>query len=120
VTAPLALLGYAIAAAWATPALLARLAELAADDRAACLAGRRVLMTALLAIATGTAIPGAAIPAAPLVAGNALAAAAHAVPARVERLLHPPGPRAAVRSGLPLALLSALLIAAPAVLAIAA
>jgi Zn-dependent protease with chaperone function len=90
---------------------VARLAELAADDTAARSVGRPALVAALLAIATGTAFPGA-----PAVTGT-LAAAALAVPARVERLLDPPGRRTAALAGLVLALLSAVLIALPGALA---
>lgn len=91
---------------------VARLAELAADDTAARSVGRPALVAALLAIATGAAVPGA--PASPR---GALAAAALAVPARVERLLDPPGRRTAAMAGLLLALVSAILIALPAALA---
>jgi len=68
---------------------VARLTEMAADDTAARASGRPALVTALIAIATGaacssTGIPGAAVPA------GAMAAAARAVPDRVERLLRPP------------------------------
>lgn len=91
---------------------VARLAELAADDTAARSVGRPALVAALLAIATGTAVSGAQ----PAVRG-ALAAAALAVPARVERLLDPPGRRTAALAGLMLALVSAVLIALPAALA---
>ncbi len=98
--------------------VVARLAELAADDAAARSAGRRVLATALVAIATGTAIlSGAAT-------GNSLpglAAAAYAVPARVERLLRQqPRPGTAVMAGLALAVVSAALILLPAMLAVVA
>jgi Zn-dependent protease with chaperone function len=93
-------------------AAVARLAELAADDAAARGAGRPVLVAALLAIATGTAVPSA-----PATARGALAAASLAVPARVERLLDPPCRRAAALAGLVLTLLSAALIALPATLA---
>jgi hypothetical protein len=91
------------------------LAELAADDAAARSAGRRVLATALVAIATGTGILSGAVP------GNSLpglAAAAYAVPARVERLLGQPRPGTTVMVGLALALMSAALILLPALLAV--
>jgi Zn-dependent protease with chaperone function len=90
---------------------VARLAEMAADDTAVRSSGRRALVEALLAIATGTPTPGAAVP------RGALAAAAHAVPARVERLLRPSSP---ARSALFAAALDgalALLAAAPLALA---
>jgi Zn-dependent protease with chaperone function len=64
------------------PAAVARLAEMSADDAAARHSGRPALVTALLAMGTGTAVPAAA-----------LAATACAVPARVQRLLEP-APRA--------------------------
>jgi Zn-dependent protease with chaperone function len=105
------------------PEGVARLAELAADSAAARSAGRRVLVTALLAIATGTAVPGAPVSGAsvpgtaPVTRGTALAAAAYAVPARVERLLHPPRPATTVLVGLALALVSAVLILLPVMLA---
>ncbi len=91
---------------------VARLAELAADDTAARSVGRPVLVAALLAIATGTAVRGV-----PPTTRGALAAAALAVPARVERLLDPPGRRTAATVGLGLALMSAALIVLPAALA---
>jgi Zn-dependent protease with chaperone function len=100
---------------------VARLAELAADDAAARSAGRRVLVTALLAIAMGTAVPGAALPGGdPVTGATALAAAAYAVPARVERLLRPPKPRATAMCGLALILVSAALIVLPVMLALLA
>ncbi|HUN31864.1 MAG TPA: M56 family metallopeptidase [Trebonia sp.] len=87
---------------------VARLAELAADDTAARSVGRPALVAALLAIATGNAVPGA-----PPAARGALAAAALAVPARVERLLDPPGRRTVAVVTLALALVSIALIALP-------
>jgi len=99
---------------------VARLAELAADDAAARCAGRRDLVAALLAIATGTAVPGAATAVNGPVPRGALAASGHAVPARVERLLDPPGLAAAVMFGLALALASAAFILVPVLLAAAA
>src|SRR6185437_1824856 len=60
-----------------------RLAEMCADDAAARHSGRLALITALLTMGTGTAVP-----AATLVAG-ALGAVACAVTERVERLLEP-------------------------------
>jgi Zn-dependent protease with chaperone function len=82
---------------------VARLAEMAADDAATRSAGRSALVTALLAIATGAPVPG-------------LAAAACAVPDRVERLLNPPGRAAIAASRLTLTVTSALLILLPAAL----
>ena len=64
------------------PAEVTRLAEMCADDAAARRSGRRVLVAALLAMGTGTAVPAAA-----------LAATGGAVTARVQRLLEP-APRA--------------------------
>jgi Zn-dependent protease with chaperone function len=99
---------------------VARLAELAADDTAARSVGRPALVSALLAIATGSAV---AFPAGPFTAagapaaGGSLGAASLAVPARVERLLDPPGRRAAAMASLALALVSVALIALPAGLA---
>jgi Zn-dependent protease with chaperone function len=84
---------------------VARLAEMTADDAATRSAGRSALVTALLAIATGAPVPG-------------LAAAACAVPDRVERLLNPPGPAARAASRLALTVASAFLILLPAGLAV--
>jgi len=106
---------------------VARLSEMAADDAAVRLAGRPALVTALLAIATGAPVPGAGL--AGLAAGHGvsghgavpasgLAATACAVPARVERLLDPPGRSAVAVSRLALAALSALLLLLPAALAL--
>ena len=101
---------------------VARLTEMSADDTAARASGRPILVAALLAIATGTAYsakgfsskpaPGAAVGDRSVPSG-ALAAATHAVPARVERLLRPstPGRSAVVTGALTLAL--AVLAAAP-------
>lgn len=61
---------------------VARLTEMCADDAAARHSGRRILIAALLAMGTGTAVPAAA-----------LAATSCAVTARVQRLLEP-APRA--------------------------
>jgi len=94
-----------------------RLTELAADATAARTAGRRDLVAALLAIATGTAVTGASLPGLAGTAGGVLAAAAHAVPARVERLVHPPRPRDTALAGLVLGLVSAVFVLLPAVLA---
>ncbi len=71
---------------------VARLAEMRADDVAARRGDRGALMTALLAMATGTAVPAAALQAArPGRPRAALGAAACAVTARIERLLDVPG-----------------------------
>jgi len=111
---------------------VARLAELAADDAASRSVGRPALVAALLAIATGNAVPGAAAPVTGPVTGpvtaqvtaplprGALAASGHAVPARVERLLDPPGPSAVALFGLALALASAAFLLVPALLLTAA
>ena len=96
---------------------VARLTELAADDTAARTAGRRDLVAALLAIATGTAVTGASMPGMAPIARGALAAAAQDVPARVERLIHPPGPADTARAGLVLALAAAAFVVLPAALA---
>jgi Zn-dependent protease with chaperone function len=64
------------------PAEVTRLAEMCADDAAARRSGRPTLVSALLAMGTGTAVPAAA-----------LAATTCAVSARVQRLLEP-APRA--------------------------
>jgi Zn-dependent protease with chaperone function len=86
-----------------------RLAEMSADDTAARSAGRPTLAAALLTIATGTRYH--------LPAGG-LAAAAFAVPARVERMLRPPRPAAALAAATALTALSAVLALAPAALAL--
>jgi Zn-dependent protease with chaperone function len=93
---------------------VARLTEMAADDTAVRSSGRRALVEALLAIATGTPTSspnapgrGAVIP------RGALAAAAHAVPARVERLLRPSGPARSAAFTAALTLVLTALAAAP-------
>jgi Zn-dependent protease with chaperone function len=73
------------------PAEVARLAEMCADDAAARHSGRPPLITALLAMGTGTAVPAAA-----------LAATACSVTARVQRLLEPPRRARRARYGLAL------------------
>jgi Zn-dependent protease with chaperone function len=85
------------------PQEVARLAELRADDAAARRSGRGALVTALLAMGTGTAVPAAA-----------LAATGGATAARVQRLLDPPG-RAAC-GALALLAVTLLLAAASAVI----
>jgi Zn-dependent protease with chaperone function len=96
---------------------VARLTEMAADDTAARASGRPALVTALIAIATGaafssTAIPGTGILGAAVPAG-AMAAAARAVPDRVERLLRPSSPARSAAFAAALTLTLALLAAAP-------
>lgn len=89
-----------------------RLTEMPADDTAARSSSRHALVTALLAIATGSVVTGtlagAMFPAAPVttVTQGVLAAAGYVVPARVERLLDPARSRTAVLFGLALALVS--------------
>jgi Zn-dependent protease with chaperone function len=99
---------------------VARLAEMSADDAAARSAGRRTVAAALLALATGRAVPGAPRPArlpAASQPATSLAAASQAVPARVNRLLAPSRPGAAVLAAVALATVAALLVAAPSALA---
>ncbi len=84
------------------PAEVARLAEMCADDAAARRTGRPALLSALLAMGTGTAVPAAA-----------LAATAGAVTARVHRLLHPPRRGRQARYAAALACLTILLAAVP-------
>jgi beta-lactamase regulating signal transducer with metallopeptidase domain len=81
------------------PAEVARLAEMCADDAAARRSGRPTLVTALLAMGTGAAVPAAA-----------LAATTCAVAARVQRLLEPAPPARHARNRL--ALLTAILLLA--------
>jgi len=106
---------------------IARLSEMAADDAAVRVEGCPALVTALLAIATGAPVPGSGF--AELLPGHGgsgheavpaagLAATACAVPARVERLLDPPGRSAVAVSRLALAALSVLLLLLPAALAV--
>jgi Zn-dependent protease with chaperone function len=101
---------------------VARLAEMSADDAAARSAGRRTVAAALLALATGSPVPvpatarPAGLPAAHTPAAH-LAAAADAVPARVDRLLAKARPGAAVLAAATLATVAALLVAAPSALA---
>jgi Zn-dependent protease with chaperone function len=91
---------------------VSRLTEMAADDTAVRASGRPALVTALIAIATGAAVSstgslGAAVPA------GAMAAAARAVPDRVERLLRPSSPARSAAVAAALTLTLALLAAAP-------
>jgi len=62
------------------PENVTRLAEMSADDAAAAAPGRRALLAALLAMATGAAVP-----------VSALGAMACAVTARLRRLAGAPG-----------------------------
>ena len=107
---------------------VARLAEMSADDAAARASSRSTLVAALLALATGTPIPstgipsrgipgagapGAAVPHGAYGPRGAMAATAHAVPARVERLLHPSSPAKSAAFAAALTLVLAVLAAAP-------
>jgi Zn-dependent protease with chaperone function len=94
---------------------VARLTEMAADDAAARGSGRPTVVAALLALATGTVVPAAALrpPVALGVPGAGLAAAANAVPARVERLLTPPRRVTSAALAATLTLTVAVLAAAP-------
>jgi len=94
---------------------VARLAEMSADDAAVRVSGRNALVTALLAIGTGTAVhAGSVVPRA------ALGAAGHEVPARLERMLTPPAPARRVCYGVALVALLAWLLVVPAALAVLA
>lgn len=88
-----------------------RLAEMCADDAAARHSGRPALITALLTMGTGRAVPAAA-----LVAG-ALGAVACAVTARVERLLEPPRPASHARYRAALVAVTLALVTASALVA---
>jgi Zn-dependent protease with chaperone function len=96
---------------------VARLTEMAADDDAARSSGRRTLVEALLAIATGTGIPGTGTPGTSArgtaIPRSAMAAAAYAVPARVERLLRPSSTARSAAFTATLAIVLTLLAAAP-------
>jgi Zn-dependent protease with chaperone function len=83
------------------PADVARLAELCADDAAARRTGRRALVTALLAMGTGAAVP-----------ATVLAATSGPVTARVQRLLDPPHRGRHTRDGVALIALMLLLATA--------
>ncbi|HTR92078.1 MAG TPA: hypothetical protein VMI73_10080 [Trebonia sp.] len=89
---------------------------MSADDTAARSTGRPTLAAALLAIATGARYP-AGLGQEPAIPAGSLAAAAYAVPARVERMLRPPCPAVAFAVAAALTALSAVLALAPAVLA---
>jgi Zn-dependent protease with chaperone function len=96
---------------------VARLTEMAADDTAARASGRPALVTALIAIATGAAVSSTAFPGTgslgAAVPGGAMAAAARAVPDRVERLLRPSSPARSAAFAAALTLALAMLAAAP-------
>ena len=85
------------------PAEVARLAEMCADDAAARHSSRSTLITALLAMGTGAAVPAAA-----------LAATTCAVAARVQRLLEPARPACHARNRLALITVMLLLALVPA------
>jgi Zn-dependent protease with chaperone function len=86
---------------------VARLAEMSADDTAVRTSGRPALVAALIAIATGAAVASTAVPA------GAVAAAARAVPDRVERLLRPSSPARSAAFTATLTIVLTLLAAAP-------
>jgi len=100
---------------------VARLAEMAADDTAARAHGRPVVIAALLALATAAAPSDASgrLPIPRHVPGHSLAAAAYAVPARVERLLCPARPVVSAALAVALMITLTVLAAAPPVLAAA-
>jgi Zn-dependent protease with chaperone function len=83
-----------------------RLAEMGADDAAARRSGRGTLVAALLAMATGAAVP-----------AHALGASACAVTARLQRLIEAPGRGRRARYGLTLASVTILLALAPVLVA---
>ena len=91
---------------------VARLAEMSADDTAVRTSGRSALVAALIAIATGAAVASTGIPALAVPRG-AMAAAARAVPDRVERLLRPSSPARSAAFTATLATVLTLLAAAP-------
>jgi Zn-dependent protease with chaperone function len=108
---------------------VARLAEMSADDRAARTAGRGTLVAALLAIATGAAVPALALPSpafpSPALPARALpraglAAATYAVLARIERMLAPPRPACHAAVGLALAAVLTALAVMPVALTVLA
>jgi Zn-dependent protease with chaperone function len=92
-----------------------RLSEMSADDAAARASGRGTLAAALLAIGTGTAVAGAV-----LASGTraTLAAAAYAVPARVERMLRRPDRRSHAAFGGALLVVLAVVLAVPPLLVV--
>jgi len=83
-----------------------RLAEMCADDAAARRSGRGTLVSALLAMATGAAVP-----------AHALGASACAVTARLYRLIDDSGPARRARYGITLASVTLLLAVVPALAA---
>ena len=88
------------------PENVTRLAEMCADDAAARRSGRRTLLAALLAMATGAAVP-----------ASALGAMACAVTARLRRLAEAPRRARRARYGLALTAVMLLLASAPGLLA---
>lgn len=101
---------------------VATLTEMAADDAAARTTGRHALIAALIAIATGTAFPSTGVPsmgassagiAGAGVPRGAMAAAACAVPDRVERLLSPSSSARSAAFAATLTLVLTVLAAAP-------
>jgi Zn-dependent protease with chaperone function len=91
---------------------VARLAEMSADDTAVRTSGRPALVAALIAIATGAAVASTGVPGMAVPAG-AMAAAARAVPDRVERLLRPSSTARSAAFTATLAIVLTLLAAAP-------
>jgi Zn-dependent protease with chaperone function len=91
---------------------VARLAEMSADDTAVRTSGRPALVAALIAIATGAAVASTGIRAL-AVPRDAMAAAARAVPDRVERLLRPSSPARSAAFTATLTIVLTLLAAAP-------
>ena len=87
------------------PENVTRLAEMCADDAAARRSGRRTLLAALLAMATGAAVP-----------ASALGAMACAVTARLRRLAEAPRRARRARYGLALTAVMLLLASAPGLL----
>ena len=96
---------------------VARLAEMSADDTAVRTSGRPALVAALIAIATGTVVPSTVVASTGVlgtaVPRGAMAAAARAVPERVERLLRPSSPARSAAFTATLTLVLAVLAAAP-------
>jgi beta-lactamase regulating signal transducer with metallopeptidase domain len=89
------------------PENVTRLAEMCADDSATRHSGRRALMAALLAMATGAAVP-----------ASALGVMACAVTARLQRLAETPVQARHARYGLALTGVMVLLAGAPCLLAV--
>ena len=106
--------------AWAR-AEVARLAEMSADDAAIRVSGRTAVITALIAIGTGAAVRDDSIARAPAaVPRAAIGAAGYAVPARLERMVAPPGPARQAWYSLALVGLLAGMLVLPGVLAMLA